>query len=72
METVKDRLKDMETLRMKSNKGLKWVPKMRVEWIGDRQYWRNDREFSELRKYIMPRSKKKKKKPTVNSGRNLQ
>lgn len=58
METAKDRLRDKRTLRMKSNKSLKQVPKKRVERVGDRPYWRNDREFSELRKYIVLQYKK--------------
>lgn len=68
VETVKDWLRDMETLRMKSNKSLKWVPKMRVEWIGDRNIEEMTENFQNWENILYHDIKKS----TVNSGRNLQ
>ena len=58
METVKGKLKDMKTVKIKSNISLKWVHKKRKEWIGDSQYWKNDREFPELIRHMVPQNKK--------------
>lgn len=63
-----DRVREMETVRIKSNVSLKWVPKKRTEWTGARQYWKDHREFPELIAQMTPQYREN----TVSSDRNLQ